>query len=420
MTHNGAMTSRERILASIRHAEPDRVPVDLGATPSSGISTIAYHNLKQHLGIHEGYTRVYDVVQQLAQPEDDILDRYGVDVLDVGRMFNTRDEDWYDITLPDGPRVQFPTWFHPVRQPDGSWDAFAEDGTRIATMPLGATWFDQTCFPYVDGYPADYNDLPEAMGKVHWAALAHSPWDHAGEPDFWAQLREKAIALRESSDRALMIVAGCNLFEWGTFLRRLDNFLLDLLLQPDEVARLLDALMEQHLATLENVCRSVGDVVDIIRFGDDLGTDQGPFMAPEIYCDLFKPRHTVLCDYVKEHSQMHTFLHSCGSIYKLMPDLIEAGFEIINPVQINTRDMEPERLKKEFGQDVVFWGGGVDTRHVLNHATPDEVEAHVKHLLEVFAPGGGYVFNTVHNILPDVPPENIVAMYGAIEDFNSA
>jgi uroporphyrinogen decarboxylase len=418
MAHKGTMSSRERVLASIKHQEPDRVPVDLGATPSSGISAIAYHNLKHHLGITQGHTRVYDVVQQLAQPEVQILDRYGIDAVDVGRTFNTRDQDWYDFRLPQDVSVQFPAWFRPVRQPNGAWDAFAPDGTRIATMPVGATFFDQTCFPYLDGYPADYKQLPAAMAQVHWSALVHSPWDHAAEPDFWGQLRHKALELRRNSDRALVVVAGCNLFEWGTFLRRMDNFLMDLVLNPVEVERLLDALMEQHLATLEKVCQAVGDVVDVLRFGDDLGMDTGPFMSPEVYRKLFKPRHTILCDYVKKHSHMHAFLHSCGSIYKLLPDLIEAGYDIINPVQINVRDLEPERLKKEFGRDITFWGGGADTRHVLNHAQPSEVKEHVKCLLDIFAPGGGFVFNTVHNILPDVPPQNVVAMYEAVHEFN--
>jgi uroporphyrinogen decarboxylase len=286
-------------------------------------------------------------------------------------------------------------------------------------MPLGATFFDQTYYPYVDGYPDGFSDLPKVMPKIHWAGLAHSPWDHAHEPDFWQQLRQKAIYLRENSDKALMVVAGCNLFEWGTFLRRIDNFLMDLLLEPDKVEQLLDALVEVHLQTLENVCNSVGDVVDIIRFGDDLGTDTGPFMAPATYRKLFKPRHTILCDYVKKHSEMHTFLHSCGSIYRLLPDLIDAGFEVINPVQTSTRDMEPERLKKEFGTDVTFWGGGVDTQHILNRGTPIQVKEDVTRNLEILSPGGGFVFNTVHNILPDVSPENILAMFDAIEDFNN-
>lgn len=417
MPPSASMTPRERVLASIAHREPDRVPVDLGGTPSSGISAIAYHRLKRHLGITAGHTRVYDVVQQLAQPEDEILDRFGIAVLDIGRTFNTADAEWYDVPLRDGLVVQFPAWFRPTPRPDGGLDVFDAEGDRIATMPPGATFFDQTCFPYLDGYPRDYRDLPRAMGKVHWAALAHSPWDHAREPDFWQQLRQRALALRQSSDRALMIVAGCNLFEWGTFLRRIDNFLMDLVSNSAEVERLLDALMEQHLATLEKVCQAVGDIADVIRFGDDLGMDTGPFMAPEIYRRLFKPRHAMLCRYVKQHSRMHTFLHSCGSIYKLLPDLIEAGFEIINPVQTNTRDMQPERLKREFGQDITFWGGGCDTRSVLNRATPAQVKAHVQRNLEILSPGGGFVFAAVHNILPDVPPENIVAMFEAIEEF---
>lgn len=418
MTENGEMSSRQRILSAIRHVEPDQIPLDLGATPSSGISAIAYYNLKTYMGTAAGHTRVYDVVQQLAQPEDEIIDQFGVDVLDIGRMFNARDEDWYDVVLPTGQPVQFPAWFRPARNAGGGWDVYAPDGTLIATMPNKiATFFDQTYFPYVDGYPEDYSRLAAEMPKIHWAGLAHSPWDHAGEADFWQQLREKALYLRQNSDKALMVVAGCNLFEWGTFLRRLDNFLMDLLLDPAEVERLLDALMEIHLATLENVCNSVGDVVDIIRFGDDLGMDTGPFMKPETYRQLFKPRHKMLCDYVKEHSSMHTFLHSCGSIYKLIPDLIEAGFEVLNPVQTSSRDMVPEQLKKEFGDDVTFWGGGADTRRVINNGTPEEIKDHVRHNIETFSPGGGFVFNTVHNIMPDVPPENIIAMYEALDEY---
>jgi len=411
------MSGRERILAATAHREPDGLPLDLGATPSSGISAIAYHNLKAHLGLCGGQTRVYDVVQQLAQPEEAILARYGVDVLDIGRAFNERDADWYDVDLPDGPRVQFPAWFRPRQGSDGRWDAYDGEGERLATMPAGATFFDQTCYPYLDGYPDDYAGLSRVMGKVHWAGLAHSPWDHAAEPDFWQQLRERALAQRQQSDRALIVVAGCNLFEWGTFLRRMDNFRLDLASDQAGVERLLDALMERHLATLQKVCQAVGDVADILRFGDDLGTDQGPFMSPKTYRKLFKPRHAMLTSYVHQHSQMHTFLHSCGSIYRLMPDLIEAGYEVFNPVQTTARDMQAERLKKEFGADVTFWGAGCDTRSVLNRATPQQVRDHVRRNVEILAPGGGFVFNTIHNIMPDVPPQNIEAMYTALEEY---
>ena len=411
------MNSREKVLAAINHQEPEGLPVDLGATPSSGISAVAYTRWNQYLGRASSRTQVYDVVQQLAQPEDAILDRYRIDAVDIGRTFNATPEDWYEVTLPGEVRVNFPAWFHPLRQPDGRWDAFDAEGTRLATMPLGANFFDQTCFPYLDGYPANYADLDSAMAKVHWSGLVHSPWDHAGEADFWQQLRERTIALRASTDRALVVVAGCNLFEWGTFLRRMDNFLLDLASDQAQVERLLDALLEKHLATLEKVCQAVGDVADILRFGDDLGTDSGPFMAPKTYRKLFKPRHAVLVNYVKTHSPMKTFLHSCGSIYRLLPDLIEVGYDVINPVQTNTKDMDATGLKKEFGGQITFWGGGCDTRAILNHGTPDQVRDEVKKNVEILAPGGGFVFNTIHNIMPDVPPQNIEAMFSALDAY---
>ena len=249
------MTSRERILAAIDHREPDRVPIDLGSTPSSGISAIAYTNLKKHLGINQGHTRIYDVVQQLAQPEESILSQLNIDVIDIGRTFNTLDNDWYDIKTADGGSAQYPTWFKPTLHTDGSYTAHAADGTEIAKMPSEATFYDQSYFPWVDGYPDNYKGLPDAMGKVLWSALVHSPWDHAGEEKFWSDLRQRAIKLRESSDQALMIVCGCNLFEWGTFLRRMDNFLMDTFVEQDNVEKLLDALMEVHLTTLEKVCK---------------------------------------------------------------------------------------------------------------------------------------------------------------------
>ena len=411
------MTSRERILTSIAHREPDRIPVDLGSTPSSGISAIAYARLKKHIGLRDGGTRVYDVVQQLAQPEDGILDRFSIDVVDIGRTFNAADSDWYDVTLFDGSAAQYPKWFRPEASPDGGWRALAPDGVEIASQLKGMNFYDQTCFPWLDDYPSDLRSaLPHSMSRVHWAALAHSPWDHAGDEGFWETLRANALALRASTDRAIMIVVGCNLFEWGTFLRRMDNFLMDLLAEPESVERLLDALMEIHLATLDKVCRAVGDFADVCRFGDDLGTDTGPFMAPSTYRELFKPRHTQLCDYVHKNSGMKTFLHSCGSIYSLMPDLIDCGFDVINPVQTACFQMEPERLKAEFGKDITFWGGGADTRAVLNHGSPAQVKDDVRRRIDILAPGGGFVFNPIHNILPDVPPENIEAMFEAVAD----
>ena len=409
------MTARERVLAAIAHREPDRVPLDIGSTPSSGISAIAYNNLKKHLGIRGGSTRIYDVVQQVAQPEEEILDRFGADVLDIGRAFNDRDSDWYGVTLADGSAGQYPAWFRPERQGDGSWLAKDEEGV-IARMPVGATFFDQAFFPYADDYPDSWDGLDHAMGRVLWSALVHSPWDHAGEDGFYETLREKTLKLRASTDRALMIVCGCNLFEWGTFLRRMDNFLMDIMADEENVEALLDQLMIRHMATLEKVCAAVGDIVDILRFGDDLGMNTGLFMPPEKYRRLFKPRHAKLNEYVHTHSRMKTLLHSCGSLYPILPDLIEAGYDILNPVQTSARQMEPEVLKREFGRDITFWGGGCNTRAVLNHASPAEVYDHCRRRIEIFGEGGGFVFNQEHNILPDVPPENILAMYKAVAD----
>lgn len=413
------MNSRERVLAAIAHKQPDQVPVDLGSTPSSGISAIAYSNLLKAIGRTDLPVQIYDVVQQLAQPDMSIIDRFGVDVLDIGRAFNTEEKDWHETILANGDKAFYPIHFNPVKQADGSYHCYDEDGKRLLALMLqGATFFDQSYFPYINGFPENYDTLDEEMGRVLWSRYVHSPWDHTQDPNFWKTLREKTLQLRASTDKALMIVCGCNLFEWGTFLRRMDNFLMDLLCEPDQVARMLDQLLERHLATLAKVCDSVGDIVDIIRFGDDLGMTSGPFMDVDTYRSLFKPRHKQLCDYVKTHSQMHTFIHSCGSISSLMPDLIEAGIEIFNPVQTNARQMEPEFLKKEFGQDCTFWGGGVETVGTLNNGTPEQVREQVLERLEIMSAGGGFVFNTVHNILPDVPPQNILAMFDAVKEFN--
>ena len=409
--------AQKRVLDAIHHIEPDAVPVDLGSTPSSGISAIAYGNLKQALGMQGGHTRVYDVVQQLAQPEDEILERLGVDVIDVGRAFNLEDSAWVTSKLEDGRSLELPAWFKPESKADGSFEII-KNNRVIARKPAHGEFYDQTYFPYENDYPASFKDLPEQMGMVLWQALVHSPWDHAEDSNFWEQLRAKSIQLKNSTDKALMIVCGCNLFEWGTFLRRMDNFLADLLSEPEEVEKLIDALLQIHLGNLKKVVDAVGDVCDILRFGDDLGMTSGPLMSPNTYRELFKPRHKILNDFVHKNSNMKTFLHSCGSIYRLFPDIIDAGFDIINPLQTNCAEMDPKTLKQEFGQDICFWGGGCDTARVMNNSTPEEVRKHVLERLEIFSPGGGFVFNPIHNILPEVPPQNIIAAFDAVKEFN--
>ncbi|MBA7548835.1 hypothetical protein ES705_41303 [subsurface metagenome] len=303
-------------------------------------------------------TYVYDVIQEVTQPEMELLDYFKVDVVDLGRNFNQVPGYWHELELTKGYSGFYPKWFKPSRQKDGSWLAYNNKGKAVGRMPMGATFFDQTIFPYKDGYPKNYSQINEDLNDAIWGSFGFTPWDWLDHPDFWTMLREKTLELKGKTDKAILLGVGCNLMEWGNFLRRMDLFLMDLLANPNEVHRLLDALMDQHMTLLANVCDAVGDVVDIIKFGDDLGTNSGPLIPVDIFNEFFKPRYKQMYDYVKSHSNMATMLHCCGGIYELIPGLIEAGLEIINPVQINAVNMEPERLKREFGKDLTFWGGG--------------------------------------------------------------
>ncbi len=411
------MNSRERLLSTVNHKEPDRIPVDIGATPSSGISAVAYHNLLKYLGM-DLRNHVYDVIQEVSQPDMEILDLFRVDVLDIGRFFNDYEDYWHELEIIRGVSGLYPGWFKPEKQSDGSWLAPGASGEYIGKMPAGATFFDQMIFPYLEGYPDDYSNLAYEMSRVIWGGFGFPPFDRMEEKGFWELLRKTVIEERARTDRALLVGVGCNLFEWGTFLRRIDNFLMDLYMDPGNVIRLMDTILDRHMDFLVKICDSVGDIVDIIKFGDDLGTNAGPLIPLDIYKKFFMPRHKQMCEYVRKHSSAHTMLHCCGGIYELIPGLIEAGFEILNPVQINAFEMEPERLKREFGRDITFWGGGVNSQSILNMAKPEEVKDNVRRNIEIFSKGGGYVFNTVHNILPDVPPQNIMAMFDAIREFD--
>jgi len=412
------MNSRERVLASINHKEPDRVPIDLGGFPVTGISAIAYHNLKQYLGINSGHIRVYDLMQQLAQPEEVVLDLFKVDVLDVGRTFNIIDEDWYDIQV-NGYGFQYPNWFQQRHNPDNSYDILHRDGTVIARMTKDALVFDQTYYPCLENYPETYIDFQKMASKNPWVAQVTPPFSNIGQKRFWKTLRKNAITLKEQSNKAIALNLGSTSFELASSFRRLDKFLIDLVRNTSKVEKFLDFMMEFFFNSLSVICGYVGDVIDIIKIGDDLGENKGPFISPRIFRDIFKPRITEICNFIKKKSSMKIFYHSCGSIVPLIPDLIDTGIDILNPVQINARDMDPKFLKENFGDEITFWGGGADTRNVINRKNPEDVKKHILELLEIFFPGGGYVWNTVHNILPDVPPQNIVAMFEAIEEFNN-
>ncbi len=405
------MNSRERLLLALNHKQPDKIPVDLGSSTVTGISAIAYNKLKKHLGIDKP-SRVFDVVQQLANVDMEIIDIFGVDALDINRV-SVDTGEWYNVELHDGSNAQFPGWYRPLRDNDGSWYTADSDGTIISKRAAGAAFYDQMYFPYEDGYPENLDDLNKALKKISWVVHSHASNLNAGE------MREKLLNLKESTGKALVMSGGVKLAELGFFIRRMDNFLIDLMTDEPKLSELLDILVDMHLAGLEKKCSALGDIVDVIRFGDDLGMTSGPLIDLETFRKYFKPRYKVLCDYVKQKTDMKIFMHSCGSVRQFIPDFIDVGIDILNPVQTNCHDMDPADLKREFGRDIVFWGGGVDTASVLNRATTAEVRKDVLNRCEIFSKDGGFVFAPIHNILSEVPPENVIAAYDAVKEFNS-
>ena len=406
-------TSRERVMQAVNHQEPDRVPIDLGGHRSSGIMAIAYHKLKQHLGITSGDIYVYDFVQQLAIVEPDVLDRFGIDTIEMGRGFALTQSDWRDWVLPDGTPCKIPSFIEPVKV-GGDWNVYHADGALIAIQKEGSLYFEQTQYPLADKADADFGDLITPSKKSMWLTLGSPPTPIGYDAHGLVKLERGARALRESTDRAIIGLFGGNLLEYGQFLFRNDNFFLLLAGDRPRAERFLDALVEMHLENLIKFLSAVGPCIDIILFGDDLGMQIGPQISPRMYVDLFKPRHAALWQKAKELADVKVMLHSCGGLYPLMPHLIEAGVDIIQPVQTTAAQMDADLLKREFGRDVCLWGGGCDTREVLPLGTPDEVARDVRQRVETLRPGGGFVFQQVHNVMADVPPGNIVAMLDAV------
>lgn len=401
------MTPRQRVLAALDHVEPDRVPIDFGGHRSSGIAAIAYPKLRSFLGLPERPVRVYDIVQQLAVIDTDVLDRFGVDTIELGRGFSLSDDDWADWVLPDGTPCQVPAWSLPQRDGD-RWVIRSPSGRVVAVMPDGALYFEQTYWPFYDD-EENIDDLPGAFAESMWTGIAAPPGPVSGE-----QLRDGARRLRENTDRAIIGLFGGNLLECGQFLYRNDAFLMLLAGEPNRVHAFLDRLVELHLKNLERFLGLVGDSIDIILFGDDLGMQSGPQMSPAMYREFFKPRHQLMWNRAKELADVKVQLHCCGGVRPLLDDLIDAGLDAINPVQISCRGMDTAELKTEFGDRLTLWGGGCDTRLVLPESTPQEVADHVREQVKILGSGGGFVFQQVHNVLANVPPENIVAMFDAV------
>jgi uroporphyrinogen decarboxylase len=405
------MTSRERVLAALHHREPDRVPIDCSGHRSSGIAAMLYPKLRQYLGLPSRPVRVYDPVQQLAILDDDILQRFGIDTIELGRGFALRDEDWAEWVLPDGTPCEMPAWTLPERE-GRRWVIKSKSGNVIAQMPDGAIYFEQTSYPFYEKDNLD--DIPAALAESMWTAIASPPGPLVDGEGGDQKLREGARQLRAKTDRAILGLFGGNLLEMGQFLYRNDGFLLLLAEDPDRAHAFLDRIVERHMKNLERFLSLVGDSIDIIVFGDDLGMQSGPQISPAMYREFFKPRHAAMWNRAKQLAGVKVMLHCCGGVRELLPDLIEAGLDAINPVQISCSGMDVESLKREFGREMVFWGGGCDTQRILPKGLPEEVRNHVRRQVDVLKRGGGFVFQQVHNVLADVPPENIVAMFDAV------
>jgi len=406
------LSSRERVMMAVDHKEPDCVPIDLSGHRSSGIMAIAYNKLKKYLGIETGDIYVYDFIQQLAIIEPEILERFGVDTIELGRGFALSSDDWKDWVLPDGTPCKIPAFINPVKV-GNDWHVYHDD-TLITIQKEGCLYFEQTCFPLADSDDSSFDNLTEPLEKIMWVSLGTPPAPIGYDEEGLKKLSAGAKALRESTDKAIIGLFGGNLMEISQFLFGMGNFFMLLASEPKRAHRLLDKLVEMHMENLKKFLSAVGAYIDIILFNDDLGMQTGPQVSPKMYYEFFHSRYKLMWETAKKLADVKVMLHSCGGIYPIMRGLIEAGCEIIQPVQTTCKDMEPEKLKREFGKDMCFWGGGCNTQGVLSTGTPEEVAEDVRRRVAVFSPGGGFVFQQIHNIMADVPPENIVAMLDAV------
>jgi uroporphyrinogen decarboxylase len=373
------MKSRERVLKTMEHREPDRIPIDLG----SGVTSIhkeTYMKIKKYLGLNGAEPRILDHMQQVVEVDEPILQRFNVDTRHI-HLKPAR--EWQ--RLPNGSYVD--EWGIKYRNPKDSH------------------YYD----PY--DHPLAHASI-EDLDKYNWP----DPYD----PQRVISLKEKAEDLYFNTEYAIILGGyGGSLFEHPCMLRGFLQFYMDLLSDKDFVTRLLDKLLEYYIRLINNALTVVGKYVQVIRVGDDLGTQRGPIISPDLYRELIKPRQKKLYQFIKEHSLAKLFLHSCGSIYEFIPDFIEIGVDALNPVQVSAKNMDSKKLKKDFGEKITFWGGGCDTQRVLPFGTAEEIKKEVKSRIKDLAPGGGFVFTPCHNIQYDVSPEKICTLYDTVIAYGS-
>jgi uroporphyrinogen decarboxylase len=370
---------------ALEHKEPDRVPFDLGATYVTGIHRLAYNRWRKALGLPEVETNIFEMLQQLVRVDDDMVRALGVDVRPV---------------TPGGSLT-----FHLEIKDRGDSTYFYDEWGIGWRMPKdGGMYYDMFDHPLA----GDISD--EAIDTLR------GPDPLA--PSRFAGMRDTARRIAEEEQRAVVVTQmTAGITEIAAWTRGYEDFYADLALNHDRLGRLLDKVNDIKAAYWGRALAEVGEYVDVMMLGDDFAGQDRLLMSPTTWRKLVKPRLKQLFDFLHSRSAARVFLHSCGSIREVIPDLIEIGLDILNPVQVSAAGMDSAGLKREFGKDLVFWGGGVDTQFVLPHGTPEEVRAEVRRRLEDLMPGGGFVFNPVHNIQGDVPTENLMAMWETLQAY---
>jgi len=399
------MTSRERVRMALEHREPDRVPIDLGGTIMSGIMAHALDRLRKHLGLEKRPVKVYEVFQMLGEVEADLVERLGVDVLPVEppvQFFGLRRERYKPWRLWDGTDVLVPGDFAPFEDADGSLllrVGGKPEGAVEGRMPAKGFYFDRP-----STLETDFNWKPPPLREVRREnLLTNQELEH---------LEKRAKELRASTDKALVL--GC----WGALglgaVGSIPNWLMLLGTDKGYVRSLFAIRTEVALENLSRLKRSLGDSIDVVGLdGSDYGAQHAEQFDPALFAELYVPFFREQNDWIHRNTSWKSWQHTCGSITHILPMLVDSHVDIINPVQTSADGMDPEWLKKTFGAKLTFWGGGTNTQRTLPFGTPREVEEEVRRNIAIFAPGGGYVFNPIHNVQHGTPPENIAAAFDA-------
>ncbi len=397
------MTSRKRVQAALSHAETERPPIDLGATRTSGISAIAYRNLLGHLGIEEE-VRVFDCKQQLAEVSPAVADRLGVDVLPVPRLALTSAmpflclDRWKPGALTDGTHCLVPEGLE-TREASAGRIEIVHDGVPYAWRSPESYYFDVTYAPLAAA------ETPAEIDAYQFP----DPW--SGREEAFVRERLNRMA---GSDKALfgsLPMWNCSFFELSLVLFGHERFMLMLLEEPALVERWLDRLLEHDFDILGQYLALAGPHLDVIQLNDDFGAQNALQISPETYRRLFKPRQRRWIEFVKARTKAKVFIHCDGAVSEILRDFIEIGIDILNPLQTSARGMAAAKIKAEFGKDLAFWGGGIDTQLSLPFRSVAEIRSEVRENIRVLGEGGGFVFATVHNIQPDIPPEKVLAVF---------